>query len=442
MLQCAIESALIPTMSLSHDVGQAEELSMTGLDSLEPEMRVDFASPSRFRPRAFLRAIRLDAALVASCAFFPAIYALYLFHLWGGQIPVDDVYFGADPHRVSFNLLSTASDFGRTPFHPFFASLCALFAVSRGQVSFHDWLMAGCALYGVLAGSLTYLAARLWRLSPFWAAMSVLLLTTSGAFAAWSHVPEAHAWGGISCLLCIIGARLIPAAGFGRLFGLGVLFVVATSMVVTNGLVWGLSVLLVPSGSLIRWKNIIDLISNNIVMIVGSIVIGVVLMEILFINQKYLFLPNNSLGQLFHFAHDDKYVFAGGLRDPAGGTLVLGFAAPRGPAAHIIGALLALAALMLCSLSTRQGDALRVLRLLIPAAVVLHSVYDRSEAFICASDYFPVIAIIVMSTFAAHLRDWRAKATIIEALVALGLFNLVVIAHTMNAVVPVYSFSL
>ena len=404
------------------------------------DIRLSSSNDQDLHQSARLTQLALDGAIAIGCGLLAALYALSFFAAWNHHIPIDDVYFGADPHRIVANLSSTSSDFRRTPFHPFFAALCALFAATRGTSSMTVWLGWGSCLYGMLVGSMTYVTARLWGAAPVWSFASVVLVAGSGAFATFSSVPEAHAWGGVSVLACLLIARLLPAGAAYRTLAAGALVPVAVSMVFTNFLIWPLCVAKSVGLPFTRLGPILKGIRKNALVWIAGMVIGLTLLELLFALELKLFVPNQTLGHLFHFSHDNKYLLAGGHHNPLGGLLSYGIIAPVNRIERDLGMILALATLILCTINWQRADAVQWVRLVLPAIAFLHTVYDRREAFMCSPNYCAVVSILIMITLSRHATTRLHLILVGAALLMIGTLNWFAVAQLRESLTASQTF--
>ena len=368
---------------------------------------------------------RSDFGFALLCAAFVAAFSLALWLLWNGYQPLDNTFFGSDPKRVWANLQSSLSDFHRTPFHPLFASFCAVFEglLHHSGLSVFALLTAGSLLYGALLGGLTYVAARLWNVSRPWALASVAITCASGAFASWSAIIECHVWGGITCLICLIGARLLPPMGAARMLCSAVLFVIAASMVFTNILLWAFATCLTRPSDRFSIAGIMAIIKRNILPFLISLGLGLLLLYVMSLAQRAYFYPNTTLGEFLKFDHDYKYILQGRLKDTFQGLFAFGLFAPLSvPGIYLAEVAGTLAALGFLALGLRKASASVWIMLFYLAGVLcFHSIYDRREAFIPAPNYMPTLSVL-LAIAGCHLlkRSYlRYGAALVVALAAL-----------------------
>ena len=388
---------------------------------------------------------RSDLGYALLCAIAVAACSLGLWLLWHGNQPLDDTYFGGDPERVWANLQSTQTDFHRTPFHPLFASFCAVVAALLNHTSLSSYaiLTAGELLYGFLLGGLTYAAARLWGASKGWAIGAVALVCASGAFMSWGAILESHPWGGISCLLCLIGGRLLPPAGPRRIFVSAILFVVAASMVFTNILVWAFATCITSPDDKFSIRGVWAIIRRNILPFVLSLILGLMLLYLASLAQRAYFHPNTTLGEFLKFDHDNKYILKGGLKDKFQGFFAYGLFAPSEVRPLYVAELAGIcAALAFVILALRKAAAHAwVLLLYLAGILCFHSIYDRAEAFIAAANYIVTLAILLALAGQRLLDRQILRYGAVALVIALGLFNLADHIRLVHATLPADLFS-
>jgi hypothetical protein len=386
---------------------------------------------------------RADLGLAAVCAVVTAAAALAYQRQWGGALPIDNIYFGGDPHRIMLNLASMQSDFHRTPFHPLFAALCAVFEQTRAfaGADLQTWLALTSAIYGAAVGGLTYVAARAWGATALWAVVAVYLVLGSAAFVAWSSVPEAHVWGGLTVLGVAIGARCLPGTAARRALASGALFVLASSMVFTNVLAWLFATAVDRPGRLLSPSGVAAWIRRNAAPMAAALVVGLILLELAFVAERAWFAPNDSLGQLFQFAHDEKYFMAGGRSHLFGAIDAFGFLPPTSGINDRLALAVGGAFLIFCLAPLlRTDDSMPSLRLMIPAILLLHTVYDRKEAFLCSPNYIGVLAMIFAVTASARRRSAAWTGAVVAGLTLLMILNIRDHLEVMQHIRPQDSF--
>jgi len=371
---------------------------------------------------------RIDAVLLTACAILTAAYALLLLSLWHGWQPINNVYFGGDPRRIWVNLNNLESSFHRTAMHPLFTSLCAL------TVNLSQWtgwrgetlLAFGCGVYGLLVGGLTYAVARLWGAARGWAVGAVALLWASGSFVSWSSIAESHSYGGLSCLIVLLGAALLAPAGPRRLLGSAVLFVIATSMVITNTMLWPFATCIIAAKDRTNLAGLIQIARRNFFPLLLSLGAGLLLLYGLWLVQKAYLSHNPTLGDFLSFERDSKYFYKFGMRDKFHGLYAFGLVAPSEiKLERIIGMSISVVMLGLTALGLRKASVqLRLMLIFLGVVLVFHSLYARSEAFIPSANYVPVVAILVMIALSNLARSTWSRAMVAAGVVLLGAYNL------------------
>lgn len=387
---------------------------------------------------------RRDLLPLLAAMLFTALCAYGLWLLWDGLLPVDDRYYGGDPMRVLTNLRSTQSDFHRTPFHPLFASFCAMFANIQQSfgIGTKAMLAGGSVFYGTLSGGLTYVTARLFGAEKQWALAAVALFCASGGFIAWSSIPESHVWGGISVLICLIGAHFLPTALPQRVLASAGLFVIASSAVFTNILSWAFATCLVERADRFGLTGIVSIIRRNLLPFTISLALGLLLLYLASLAQSAYFYPNTALGQFLSFEGDHKYFFKGGFGYKLNGLFAFGLFAPYpNRIVNLAGLLVTLIAVGTIFFGLRRATpTLRMLTLYLPAILVWHSIYARDEAFICAPNYVAVFSILLVVAASRIVDSVILRYCIFVAIAGIGLFNLIEHIRVIAAMPIAYRF--
>jgi hypothetical protein len=356
------------------------------------------SSASRFSPlRNAALMIRSDVAWLVFAAVVAGLYAILQHRSFRYGLPITDAYFGADVGRIYADLLSSDTDIGRTPLHPWFPYVGIFYRAIRIATGCSNatLLEIGAFGCGAMMASLTYIAARVWEATCLTAIAAVALIVSSAAFTYWISLPESHSWGGITILTCLILARFLSNSPLQRQLYSATICALSFSVVVTNVVFWGLAAIRPVQRGPLPWF-VTRLVGRNFVplLLAGLAGLGIVLLG--FSLERALLRENPTMGYLLFVGHEKKWLLSGRFSDPFGGFHAIGVTAPISEATSIIANALG-AAVMIAMLWFGRGlsFSLRIVGLFIPLAVFLHTVYDRNEAFLCSPNYVGIWAVLL-----------------------------------------------
>jgi hypothetical protein len=365
------------------------------------------------------RSLLTDLALALVLAGCTAVFAAYLWRLTGGLIPQDPGYYGADADRVTWNLIDARSSYHRLNVHPLFGLVCVAFQ----RIFAHATDLTGpfrllATLYGAAYGATVYACVRVWGGGRLAAAAGAVLGAATAGFITWVAIPEQHVLGGLTVLGVFIMARWVPADPIWRALHSAAMFGLSYSITVTNAASWLFAK--VRYDDLVRGRpkaflrENVERLPEHLLAILGGLGIIAIGMAI-----TWYGLYNRLMGRLLDIFREGKYV----TTEPVGldgGLKALGIVNPDLPLSWLVS--LTVAALLLYAV-WRLRDGPVFIPIFGLFAVVLHSAYGRTEAFLYCAEYTP--SVVVALALAAHrLAPRAAPAVLVVAALALGTANL------------------
>jgi hypothetical protein len=361
------------------------------------------------------RALIADLVISAALMLVAAAFGIYLYGLGQGLLPNQDVFFGADTRRVASNLIDLQSDFRRANVHPLFGAVCIVFQTAR---HFSSTLLAAfrnlAAFNGMAFAAVMYFTMRLWGVTRLVSVAGVVLAASLGAFTYWVAVPETHFLGGLTALMSVNMARWRPRDQVAAILYSAAGFALSFSLVVTNIVIWGIAFLTRTNSE--RISEIVRKGFQRAPEAIANVLAGLGLSAIAFAGLELL-MKNHLIGGFFHFGQELQYM--GGQTSRFGGLAALGILAPTTPTTFLVDAVAGLA--MLVALFRLRGPPIAFAAFAL-FGVVLHTVYDRSEAFLFSPNYAPAAAVAFILAFGA----WRPRLMTLAVgaiAIALGIVN-------------------
>jgi hypothetical protein len=364
-----------------------------------------------------------DAAWTILVGLAAALFSLWLYHRGGGVILEQGPYYGSDIFRVRENLVhpdSPDKSYFRLSVHPLYGYVCVLAQALRKVFALGDYAAFAVLAFiqGGMLAALLFVSARAWGATSRLALGIVAFMCSTAGFVFWSSVTETHVWGGISILLFILMASWVPRRPLKHLGWQALAFVASCSMLITNGMLWGLSQ--VPFFARTRaeaWAVLRQ--PRTYAQGVLQAAIGVGLLALLYKGQS-LFLP--GVGKFLAYKAELQYVTKSGEYLFNGFNVVALFAPPLS-----YGFSWAVAANMLFGVAGVAAVALIVPRLrfacaFLAFALVFHSFFVRYQGFLFAPEYTAVACLVSGMALGRLLRE-RAPAVLLVAALLVAAVN-------------------